>query len=94
MKGIKKESQVVSIRLPKAFVEKIKKEAEKNNTSVNAHLSDILARLYLENHLTFLSTQEKEFIDKIYFWEFMIENLGTENVQNMIVLMDKLNLKK
>lgn len=89
----KKKTSVVSIRLPNASIEHFKRAAKNQGVSLNKQLSAILLRDELDEKLKTLSQEEVEFIDKIYFWQWLCDNMGSENVERMMLVFKEVELK-
>lgn len=77
---------IVSLRLPTNVIDALKESSNKNGVSLNKQLSSLLVREVLNQRLITLTTEESDFIDKIYFWDWLITNLGSKNVEAMMKL--------
>jgi len=88
MKKIKKtkNTSVISLRLPSSVVNSLKDSADKSGQSLNKYISALLTRNELNGRLAYLTQEESDFIDKIWFWDWLLENMGHSNVEAMMKL--------
>lgn len=85
-KAKKNKTSIVSLRLPTSVIDAYKDSSKRSGVSLNKHLSSILIRKEMNERLKTLTPEESDFIDKIWFWDWLIENLGRQNVEAMMNL--------